>query len=119
MLQGGCVLQVNPLEGKLLRRIEVPSRQVTSVAFGGPGLDELYITTARENLTVADLAKPDNMYAGKMFRLSGLGVTGVPAAEFKCDPTWLDPAMAREPVKVPVSTQQFKFVAPLHLSGDA
>lgn len=37
----------NPYTRKLMTTIEVPAPNVTSVAFGGENLDELYITTAR------------------------------------------------------------------------
>ncbi|MDR2964091.1 MAG: SMP-30/gluconolactonase/LRE family protein [Bacteroidales bacterium] len=37
----------NPYTRKLMQSIDVPSPNVTSVAFGGENLDELYITTAR------------------------------------------------------------------------
>lgn len=41
----GCVLRYDP-EGKLERTILVPAKQTSSVAFGGPDLSELFITTA-------------------------------------------------------------------------
>lgn len=45
---GAQVVRYDP-DGKVERRIEVPSAQVASLAFGGPELDELYITTAGED----------------------------------------------------------------------
>lgn len=42
---GHAVIRISP-EGKVLERIELPVPNVTSVAFGGPQLDTLYITTA-------------------------------------------------------------------------
>jgi len=42
---GGCVVRYDP-DGKEQRRIHLPVRQVSSVAFGGNELTELYITTA-------------------------------------------------------------------------
>jgi sugar lactone lactonase YvrE len=44
---GGKVLRFDP-EGKVQRRVDVPSIQTSSVAFGGREMDELYITTAAE-----------------------------------------------------------------------
>jgi len=44
---GSCVVRYDP-DGKVERRIQVPTAQVTCMAFGGPDLDELYITTAGE-----------------------------------------------------------------------
>jgi sugar lactone lactonase YvrE len=43
-------------DGTLDTVVRVPATMTTSCAFGGPGLDTLYITTATENLSPADLA---------------------------------------------------------------
>jgi sugar lactone lactonase YvrE len=75
---GGALRRYSPL-GELLAVISVPAANVTSVAFGGPGLDELYITTARgadDESTRA--AEP---YAGGIFRARP-GVTGPPPMAF-------------------------------------
>ncbi len=45
---GGCVVRYDP-EGRVERRIPVPAKQTSSLAFGGPGLDELFITTAAKS----------------------------------------------------------------------
>lgn len=45
---GGQVVRYDP-EGKVERRVELPAAQVTSVAFGGPDLADLYITSAAES----------------------------------------------------------------------
>lgn len=44
---GSCVCRIDP-EGRITDRIEVPAEQPSSVMFGGPELNELYITTACE-----------------------------------------------------------------------
>ncbi|MBA3480031.1 MAG: SMP-30/gluconolactonase/LRE family protein [Lautropia sp.] len=44
--EGGRVLQLSP-QGRILRALPVPARCPTMVAFGGPDLRTLYITTAR------------------------------------------------------------------------
>jgi sugar lactone lactonase YvrE len=59
--------------GRLETVVRLPVRQVSSVAFGGPGLDTLYITTARENMTAADLAAEP--HAGDIF-CAAPGVVG-------------------------------------------
>jgi sugar lactone lactonase YvrE len=43
-------------DGRLDREVHVPVDQVTSVAFGGPALDVLVVTTAREGLAAAEVA---------------------------------------------------------------
>ena len=45
--------------------VSLPVAQVTSAAFGGPDLSTLYITTARENFTPADLR--EQPHAGDIF----------------------------------------------------
>jgi sugar lactone lactonase YvrE len=52
---------------------------VTSCAFGGPDLDQLYITSASYRLTAAELA--GQPLAGSLFRAVP-GVRGVPAFEY-------------------------------------
>lgn len=45
---GGCVVRYDP-DGKEERRISVPAKQTSSVAFGGPDLTHLFITTAAKS----------------------------------------------------------------------
>ncbi len=42
---GGQVVRFDPA-GQIERRVKLPAQQVSSVAFGGPDLTELYVTTA-------------------------------------------------------------------------
>jgi sugar lactone lactonase YvrE len=56
--------------------VEVPPRQVTACTFGGDRLDQLYITTSRENLPPGE-----DQLAGSLFR-ADVGVRGIPAREF-------------------------------------
>jgi sugar lactone lactonase YvrE len=55
--------------------VELPVTMVTACTFGGPRLDELFITTSRERL--ASGAEPA---AGSLFRAIP-GVTGPPVRE--------------------------------------
>ena len=76
--KGGCVGRWDPHSGAIGDDCR-PARQTTSCAFGGPGLRDLYITTARIGLSEADLA--GQPHAGGLFRARP-GVAGVPAFEF-------------------------------------
>ena len=70
----------DPASGELLDTIEVPGAKLTtSCAFGGPDLNELYITSASDGLT--DQQKEEQPLAGSLFRAE-LDVAGVPAFEF-------------------------------------
>ena len=62
-------------DGRLDTVVSLPVSQVTSAAFGGDGLRTLYITTARENFTPADLAAQP--HAGDIFACTP-GVAGRP-----------------------------------------
>lgn len=75
---GWAVERYGP-DGKLDTRIEVPAAQVTSCAFGGPDLNELYITTAREGFPAG--GRPDQPHAGGVFRVRP-GVRGRPSHRF-------------------------------------
>lgn len=85
----GCLWNANVYAGRLYRWtpdgevdrvIDMPVRKVTSVMFGGPNLDTLYVTS---------MAKPplprfpgDGVQRGSVFAITGLGVTGVPEPRF-------------------------------------
>jgi sugar lactone lactonase YvrE len=68
---GGAVLRHDP-DGRVRETLELPAEHVTSCAFGGPGLDRLYITTA---------AGPGEQ-AGSLF-VCEPGVTGQPGHPFR------------------------------------
>ena len=54
---GFGVYRWNPLTGEMLDKIDVPVPQVSSCAFGGDNMDQLFITTARENMSKDDVKK--------------------------------------------------------------
>ncbi|MCE4567064.1 SMP-30/gluconolactonase/LRE family protein [Maribellus sp. CM-23] len=76
---GSAVACFNPENGDLIRKIEVPAKNVTSCAFGGNDLGTLYITTARESTSEEDLQKFP--HAGGVFKIRP-GVKGVKAFFF-------------------------------------
>ena len=50
------------------------------MAFGGPNLDELYVTTG--GIEFGEM-KPSGPGAGAVYRVTGLGTKGLPAVNFK------------------------------------
>lgn len=70
---GGCVLAFNP-DGTQKERIELPSPMVTSVCFGGPGLEDLYIVTGSRGT--------DSDRGGAVYRVKAQ-VPGLPVATAK------------------------------------
>lgn len=65
-LWGGWGVQRFDAAGRADGLLRVPAAQVTSVAFGGDDLGDLYITTAGDGLTDAD--RRDQPHAGGLFR---------------------------------------------------
>ena len=75
----GKVIRYTP-DGKVDRVIDMPVKKVTSVMFGGPDLDVLYVTS---------MAKPplprfpgDGVLRGSLFAIYDLGIHGVPEPRF-------------------------------------
>lgn len=64
---GSRVSRWNPQNGELLEEIKVPAQNVTSCAFGGKDLDELYITTARVGTSEEQLERFP--HAGGLFKV--------------------------------------------------
>ena len=67
-------------DGRVDRKIEMPVKKVTSVMFGGPDLNVLFVTS---------MAKPplprfpsDGVLRGSLFAIYGLGVRGLPEPRF-------------------------------------
>ncbi len=73
--RGGAVHRYTP-EGRLDAVIEVPVSKVTACTFGGDRLDQLYITTSRENL------EPHEEPAAGSLYMAEVGVVGQPVREF-------------------------------------
>jgi sugar lactone lactonase YvrE len=61
---GWQVVRYSP-KGEPLLKVEVPAQRVTSCCFGGPDLDQLFITTARVDLT--DEERSRQPLAGNVF----------------------------------------------------
>jgi len=73
---GACVACYDPKSGKELRRIELPCLETTSCAFGGPALEDLYVTTG-----IHKSVEEEN--AGRLFVIRGMGIKGQSAHPFK------------------------------------
>ena len=77
---GGSVVCFDGRTGVALARVNVPVSQPSSCAFGGPNLDELFITSAWEGMTAEQHAKEP--YSGSIFRFRA-SVQGRPVSEFQ------------------------------------
>ena len=75
----GRVRRYGP-SGEIKQEVELPVTLVTSVSFGGPNLDELFITTARHRLTPEERER--QVHAGGIFACKP-GPTGKLANRFR------------------------------------
>lgn len=75
---GGVVVRMTP-DGRADRVIEMPVGWVTSVTFGGPDHDILYVTTSGGEW---DGARDPSEHAGCVFAIHDLGVRGLPERRF-------------------------------------
>jgi len=76
---GARVVRYTP-DGRVDRTLEVPATQPSCVCFGGPQLDLLFVTSARENLAAATLQLEP--HAGDVF-VYRTGVKGLPEPEYR------------------------------------
>jgi sugar lactone lactonase YvrE len=86
---GGKVVAFTP-DGTIARVIDLPTPLVSSVMFGGPGLDRLFVTSidgaaaAKEIPMAAANPVPSDENSGALFVIDGLGVSGLPESRFGC-----------------------------------
>ena len=76
---GWAVSRWDPQSGELLAKVNLPVKRVTSCAFGGADLEDLYITTARSGMEAEELS--EQPLSGGLFRAHP-GVQGVPLPKF-------------------------------------
>jgi len=74
---GGKIAAFRP-DGTLERTIDMPVKLVSSVAFGGPELDRLYVTSIAHGA----LGEPAEAGSGDLFVVEGLGARGLPEHKF-------------------------------------
>jgi sugar lactone lactonase YvrE len=79
MWGGARLTRWDPSSGKLLEEIPLPAWNVSSCAFGGPDLTDLYITSARKDMSPEQLAKYP--LTGGLFRLHA-DIQGMPTFEY-------------------------------------
>lgn len=72
---------MDPRSGKKLGQIKLPTPIPTSVCFGGPNLDILYVTTAKVTLSEEQIQKDPT--AGHLYQVTNTGSRGLPAFTYK------------------------------------
>ncbi|XP_069191090.1 regucalcin [Procambarus clarkii] len=91
---GKKVICIDPEIGKIVRSVELPARDVTSVCWGGPHYSTLFVTSAQTGLSAEELASQPA--AGGVFAISGLGVKGLPPTNFSANLDLLKKQMSSE-----------------------
>jgi len=79
MFEGARIVKLSPT-GELLQEIELPVRCPTSVAFGGPDLRTLYVTSASQGRSKDELARYP--HSGKVLAFA-VDVPGIEQAEYR------------------------------------
>jgi L-arabinonolactonase len=74
---GGKVAAIRP-DGRLERVVPMPVRLTSSVMFGGPNLDRLYVTTIEEGV----MGEPREEGAGEVYMVEGLDAYGLPEPRY-------------------------------------
>lgn len=85
---GSCIVRYDA-EGRVERRIEIPAKQTSSIAFGGPDLTDIFITSASQSEPMPVMPPgydPDSGYLGGRLYHLNLGISGV--APFMTDFTF-------------------------------
>jgi D-xylonolactonase len=77
---GGCVVRYDP-DGKEERRIRFPAKQVSSVAFGGKDLNDIFVTSAGKSWPSPVMPKSydpvSGNFGGQLYCVN-LGIQGKP-----------------------------------------
>ncbi|KAM6145728.1 regucalcin isoform 2-T2 [Phoenicopterus ruber ruber] len=77
---GGRVIRLDPETGKRLQTVKLPVDKTTSCCFGGKDYSEMYVTSASDGMDKGWLSRQPQ--AGGVFKITGLGVKGVPPYPF-------------------------------------
>ncbi|XP_007248948.2 regucalcin [Astyanax mexicanus] len=77
---GARVIRIDPQTGTRLQTVKLPAAKTTSCCFGGKDYTDLYVTSAYKGMDEESRAQQPE--AGCIFRVSGLGVKGIPPYAF-------------------------------------
>lgn len=83
LVQVGKIARFTP-EGDLDRLVEAPTDMPSCIAFGGPDLATLYVTSIKDSGSGRAISR--HPAGGHLFALEGLGATGLPEPRFGAVP---------------------------------
>lgn len=76
------IIQFDPVKGKILKTVKLPSKNITSCCFGGKDYSELFVTSARYKFTSEEMEREP--LSGSVFRITNCGAKGSPPFSFNC-----------------------------------
>ena len=79
LVQVGKIGRFTP-DGELDRLVEAPTDMPSCVAFGGPDMATLYVTSIKDSGSGRAISR--HPAGGHLFAIDGLGVTGIPESRF-------------------------------------
>lgn len=79
LVQVGKIARFSP-QGELILLLDAPTDLPSSLAFGGPDLSTLYVTSIRDSGSGRAISRHPR--GGQLFAITGLGVRGLPEARF-------------------------------------
>ena len=81
---GSCIVRYDP-EGKVERRVALPAKQITSLAFGGPALTDIFVTSAELPDCVSLAPRGYKAFEGNIGGQTFLGNLGIAGkCEYLC-----------------------------------
>ncbi|XP_068619545.1 regucalcin-like [Battus philenor] len=80
LMFGGAVLHIDPDKREVVYGYKLPVSRTTSVCWGGPKMDELFVTTGRNPASTKQ-----EPLAGALFTIRATGSKGVPTPMFRFD----------------------------------
>jgi len=86
---GSCIVRYDP-DGKVERRVPIPAKQVSSLAFGGPNLTDVFVTSAGQSEAMPIMPPGydplNGNFGGALYHLN-LGIAGLPPEQANITPT--------------------------------
>jgi L-arabinonolactonase len=80
---GGGLIACFAPSGALLRKVEMPTKFVSSVMFGGANLDRLFVTSINIASLPFETGGTADELGGELFVVDGLGARGLPETRYK------------------------------------
>uniref|UniRef100_T1IXB8 Regucalcin n=1 Tax=Strigamia maritima TaxID=126957 RepID=T1IXB8_STRMM len=65
---GGRIINIDPNTAQIIDKIDLPAAKITSLCFGGPNLNQFYITSAYKGLS--DEERKQDPLAGSVFKIT-------------------------------------------------